>query len=96
MTPVRFRYMAHDQLYELEKSGKLDDGSIVVCPDVERMYVKLGGKLMPMTPSKKASQIQYKPRKCVCCGAPLTDMSRFVVKCEYCGTIYDVDEGEEV
>jgi rubredoxin len=26
----------------------------------------------------------------------LTDMNNFVVKCEYCGTIYDVDEGEEI
>jgi hypothetical protein len=51
---------------------------------------------MPMTPSKKARHIEYKPRKCVCCGAPLTDINNFVVKCEYCGTIYDVDEGEEI
>ena len=91
---VSFWNLSHDKLYELEESGKLNNGTIIICPDVERMYVKLGDKLMPMTPS--ARYIEYKPRKCVCCGAPLTDINRFVVKCEYCGTIYDVDEGEEI
>ena len=93
---VKFWNLTHDKLYELESSGRLDNGTIIVCPDVERLYVKLEDKLMPMTPSRKARHIEYKPRKCVCCGAPLTDMSNFVVKCEYCGTIYDVDEGEEI
>lgn len=93
---VKFWNLSHDKLYELQNSGRLDNGTIIVCPDVERLYIKLGDKLMPMTPSRKARHIEYKPRKCVCCGAPLTDMNRFVVKCEYCGTIYDVDEGEEI
>ena len=91
---VVFRNLSHNKLYELERSGKIDNGSIIVCPDVERMYVKLNDKLMPMTPSRNARYI--KPRKCVCCGAPLTDTDKFVVKCEYCGTIYDIDEGEEM
>ena len=55
---VSFWNLSHDKLYELEESGKLDNGTIIVCPDVERMYVKLGDKLMPMTPSKKARHIE--------------------------------------
>ena len=29
-----------------------------------------------------------KPRKCKCCGAPLTYEDDFI-KCEYCGTLYN-------
>jgi hypothetical protein len=54
---VKFWYMSHDKLYEMESSGKLENGTIIVCPDVERLYVKLSDKLMPMTPSRKARHI---------------------------------------
>ena len=50
-------------------------------------------KILPMTP--KWTQ-KYTLKKCVCCGAPLPQTDNFIVKCEYCGNVYDVDEEREI
>ena len=88
---VSFVRCSHKELYNKQKD--MLNGSIIVCPDVSRMYVKMDDKILPMTPkwTKK-----YTLKKCVCCGAPLPQTDNFIVKCEYCGNVYDVDEEREI
>ena len=93
MTTVSFKSTTHKQLFE--NQDNMPNGAIVVCTDVSRMYVKLDDKLLPMTPPWNKN-IQYHARKCVNCGATLVNTeNRFIVKCEYCDTIYDIDNIEE-
>lgn len=88
---VRFLRCLHEELYR--NQNDILNGSIIVCSDVSRMYVKMDDKILPMTPkwSKK-----YTLKKCICCGAPLPKTDDFIVKCEYCGNIYDADDEREI
>ena len=88
---VRFLHCSHEELYNRQKD--ILNGSIIVCSDVSRMYVKMNNKILPMTPKWTT---KYTVRKCINCGAPLDNNGNFVVKCDYCGSVYDVDEEREI
>lgn len=73
------------------------DGSIIVCTDHPRLYIKLDGKLLPMSPAIEEIEdaIKMKPRTCVKCGAPLEvnkdGFESVLIYCPYCKTSYDID-----
>ena len=89
-TLVQFMVAKHADLCN---EDKIPDGAIIVCEDVSRMYVKMHGKILPMTPKWTT---KYTARKCTNCGAPLDNNGNFVVKCSYCGSVYDVDEERDI
>ena len=49
MMEVKFLHCSHKELYNRQKD--MTNGSIIVCPDVSRMYVKMNDKILPMTRS---------------------------------------------
>ncbi len=90
---VGFYSCTHHDLYECQ--DRISNGAIIVCHDVSRLYVKMHDKILPMTP-KWNKQPKYTLRKCVCCGAPLPATDCFIIKCEYCGNVYDADDEMEI
>lgn len=74
------------------------NGSIIVCTDHPRMYIKLDNKLLPMSPAIEEIEnaIKMKPRTCKNCGAPLeinkNGFESILIYCPYCNTFYDIDE----
>ena len=88
-TPITFLTAKHADLVQQDR---IPNGAFIVCEDVSRMYVKLHDRILPMTPKWK----QYTLRKCINCGAPLDNKGNFVVKCDYCGSVYDIDEKGEI
>ena len=87
---VKFVRATREQLSKRWKT--VEDGSIIVSTDVPRMYVKMDGKLLPMTNPIYPQMI---PRTCPKCGAalPAQPDNEFsvLITCEYCHTTFDVD-----
>lgn len=93
---VSFYNLTHNSLYD--RRADLPNGSIIVCTDVSRMYVKMNDKIFPMTPNWNKSKKIIPRKNCIHCGAPLPfdKVDGFVIKCEYCGTVYDIDDEKEI
>lgn len=87
---VRFIKITRESLAKKWKS--MPNGSFIVVTDFPRMYVKMDGKLLPMT---NPIYPKMTPRTCPKCGAPLplqsNDEFSVVVTCEYCRTTFDID-----
>jgi len=87
---VKFSKGTREKLAKKWKT--IDDGTIIVVTDYPRMYVKMDGKLLPMT---NPIYPQMVPRTCPKCGAPLPAQPdnefSVLITCEYCHTTFDID-----
>ena len=72
----------------------IDDGTIMICKDNNRVYIKTHGEIIGISPAKRKTRDKREIRelKCKNCGAPLTIKNNTsIIKCEYCGSVYDID-----
>ena len=71
----------------------IDDGSFVFCDENDRFYIKMHSNLIGITPKKQ----NVKGLKCNSCGASLEPnfLHGSIVKCEYCGSVYDIDTWDQ-
>ena len=73
----------------VKKIDYIPDGTFIFAEDTERLYIKMKGKILGITP-KHRSIVEL---RCNNCGATLSNKSDFgsIVQCEFCGSVYDVD-----
>ena len=80
-----FKYC--EELKSLIKAkDDLANGSFIFCYETDRLYIKVHDDIVGITP-KKREIVEF---KCKNCGSPMSG-SGSIVKCEYCGSVYDVD-----
>lgn len=85
---VRFQQGAHIADV-VKKIDYVPDGTFIFAEDTERLYIKMKGKILGITP-KHRSIVEF---RCSNCGATLSSKSDFgsIVRCEFCGSTYDID-----
>ena len=73
---------------------RVADGSFVWCSENKRFYLKMDGELYGIT----APERNLRKLECKSCGASLAinPHSPSLVKCEYCGSVYDIDGMEYI
>lgn len=70
----------------MDTKDNLANGTFVFCYETGRLYIKIHDDLIGITP-KKRKIVEF---KCKNCGSPMSG-SGSIVKCDYCGSVYDVD-----
>lgn len=89
---VRFLHGRTENM--LLKKDDFDNGTFLWADDTERLYLKMNDRIVGITPSKEElAARKLKPLLCPCCGSKLDikDGSDIVVKCDFCGTVSDLD-----
>ena len=66
-------------------------GIFVYCKENNRLYLVWSGEVVPVYPARR----KIMELKCKNCGQPMTTSEySSLVKCEYCGSVYDIDNWE--
>ena len=77
----------------INAQDSIDDGTIMICKDNNRVYTKMHGEIIgiPSAPAKRKIR-ELRDLKCKNCGAPITIKNNTsITKCEYCGSVYTID-----
>ena len=91
MSKFSVRHYTADTMKQImDNKDNVSNGSFIFCEENERLYIKMKDKVLAITPKKKA-----KTTNCRNCGAPLKIIPstyESIIKCEYCGTVFDCED----
>jgi hypothetical protein len=70
-----------------DAQDRINNGTFIFCYETDRLYIKMHDEIIGITPAKR----NIRELKCKNCGAPITIKNASIVKCDYCGSVYDID-----
>lgn len=94
MMSIGIRFLHADTTAVMMRGlNQVNDGDFVFCDENNRLYLKMHGDLIGVTPPERKNKINITGLSCKSCGAPLKPnfLHGSIVQCEYCGSVYDID-----